>query len=128
MGRYPYYSKLFLDDVGDNKGRVTLKHQSYFQQQVGNSINDIINQCVFTTHSVPSTYEFNNIIFYNAYDTDILVAPKSSQTLTPKTTAKRDPDFQKLRPLFDWLSTDIIQQTFQHTTQYACFPTATMLK
>jgi hypothetical protein len=51
-----------------------------------------------------------------------------SQTLTPKTTDKREPDFQKLRPLFGWLSTDIIQQTFKHTTQYACFPTATMLK
>jgi hypothetical protein len=52
----------------------------------------------------------------------------SSQTLTPKTTIKREPDFQKLRPLFGWLSTDLIQKTFQYTTQYARLPTATMLK
>jgi hypothetical protein len=38
------------------------------------------------------------------------------------------PDFLSLRPMFSWLSTDIIQKTFQHTTQYTRLPTATMLK
>jgi hypothetical protein len=52
----------------------------------------------------------------------------SFMTLTPKTTVKREPDFQKLRPRFGWLSTDLIQTTFEHTTQYARLPTATMLK
>jgi hypothetical protein len=55
-------------------------------------------------------------------------APTSSRTLTPKTMVKREPDFQTLWPLFGWLSTDLIQKTFEHTTQYTRLPTATMLK
>jgi hypothetical protein len=51
-----------------------------------------------------------------------------SQTLVPKQTLQREPDFQTLCPMFGWLSTDIIQKTFQHMTQYAQLPTATMLK
>jgi hypothetical protein len=61
--------------------------------------------------------------FYDAYDTDILDTPTSSQTLIPKTN-----DFQKLRRLFGWLFTDIIQKTFEHMTQCARLPTANMLK
>jgi hypothetical protein len=74
---------------------------------------------VFTSHSVPSVYEFDAIIFYDIYDTEILDASKSSQALTPKTTVKRE---------FGGLSTDIIQRTFKHITQYARLPNATMLK
>jgi hypothetical protein len=33
-----------FDDVGDYKNRVALQHQSYFQRQDGDSIDDIINQ------------------------------------------------------------------------------------
>jgi hypothetical protein len=62
-----------FDDVGDYKHHVALQHQSYFQHQDGNSIDDVINQCVFTTHSLPSAYEFDNTIFYDAYDTDIFL-------------------------------------------------------
>jgi hypothetical protein len=80
------------------------------------------------THSSPSTYEFENTLFYDTYEAQILDAPTPSQIPTPKQTVKRDPDFQSLRPLFGWLSTDLIQKTFVHTTQYARLPTATMLK
>jgi hypothetical protein len=52
----------------------------------------------------------------------------SSQILTPKHTIKCEPDFQKLWPLFGWLSTDLIQKTFKQMTQYARLPTATMLE
>jgi hypothetical protein len=117
-----------FDDVGDYKHHVSLQNQSYFQCQDGNSIDIVTDQCVFITLSVPSVYEFDDTIFYDAYDIEILDAPKSLQPLTPKTTVKHEPDFQKLRPLFGWLSTDIIQQTLEHMTQYARLPTATMLK
>jgi hypothetical protein len=104
-----------------------LQHHSYFQRQDGESAGDIIDQCIFATHS-SSIYEFDNTLFYVTYDTEISDAPTSSQTFILKTTIKREPDFQKLRPLFGWLSTDLIQKTFQYTTQYARLPTATMLK
>ena len=38
------------------------------------------------------------------------------------------PDFEKLRPLFGWLSTDIIAKTWAATTQYARIPNSTILK
>jgi hypothetical protein len=117
-----------FNDVGEYKNRVALQHHSYFQRQDGDSIDVVIDQCIYFTHSSPSTYEFEDTIFYDTYEAEILDAPTSSQTLTPKQTVQREPDFLSLRPLFGWLSTDIIQKTFQHTTQYARLPTATMVK
>ena len=46
-------------DVGDYKHCVTLQHHSYFQRQDGDSADDIIDQCIFVTHS-SSKYEFDN--------------------------------------------------------------------
>jgi hypothetical protein len=66
--------------------------------------------------------------FYDAYQHEIAEAPNSTQIITPKTTVKRSPDFQLLRPFFGWMSADIIQKTFEHTTQYARLLTGTMLK
>jgi hypothetical protein len=117
-----------FNDVGGYKHRVVLQHFSYFQRQDGDSTDDVIDQCIYATHSSPSIYEFDNTLFYDTYESEILDAPTSSQTLTPKNTVKREPNFQKLCPLFGWLSTDLIQKTFEHTTQYARLPTATMLK
>jgi hypothetical protein len=117
-----------FNDVGEYKHRVALQHHSHFQRQDGISTDDVIDPCIFVTHSSPSTYEFDDTLFYDTYKTEILDTPMSSQILTPKHTVKREPDFKKLRPLFCWLSTDLIQKTFEHTTQYARLPTATMLK
>jgi hypothetical protein len=53
-------------------------------------------------------------------------------TATPKLKAcivtSKTPDYAALHPLFGWLSTDIIQKTFEKTMQYARIPTGTMLK
>jgi hypothetical protein len=67
-------------------------------------------------------------IFYDAYQHEIAEAPISTQVIIPKTTVKHSPDFHLLRPFFGWMSADIIQKTFEHTTQYARLPTGTMLK
>jgi hypothetical protein len=40
----------------------------------------------------------------------------------------KEPDYAALRPLFGWLSVDIIKQTFAATTQYARIPMSTPLK
>jgi hypothetical protein len=82
-------------------------------------MDDVIDQCIYFTEDT---------LFYDTYEAEILDAPTPSQTLTPKQTVKCDPDFPSLCPLFGWLSTDIIQKTFEHTKQYARLPAATMLK
>jgi hypothetical protein len=117
-----------FNDIGEYKHQVALQHHSYFQRQHGNSIDDILDQCIYFTHSSPSIYEFEDTLFYDTYETEILDFPTFSQTLITKQTVQREPDFPTLRPMFGWLYTDIIQKTFQHTTQYARLPTATMLK
>jgi hypothetical protein len=71
-----------------------LKHQSYFERQDGDSNDDVINQCIFATHTTSSVYEYNNTIFFDACETEILDAPVSLQDIVPKTTVKREPDFQ----------------------------------
>jgi hypothetical protein len=49
-------------------------------------------------------------------------------TSTPRDVTKKDPDFKSLRPLFGWLSADVIKDTFRMTTQYARLPSGTLLK
>jgi hypothetical protein len=63
----------FFDDVVDYKHRVALQHHSYFQRREGNSTDDVIDQCMFSTHSSPSAYEFDKTIFYDAYDTESVI-------------------------------------------------------
>ena len=40
----------------------------------------------------------------------------------PRVTSPKEPDFEKLRPFFAWLSPDIIRETFKRTTQMASPP------
>jgi hypothetical protein len=40
----------------------------------------------------------------------------------------KDPDYDKLRPLFGWMNTKTIKKTFKQTTQYARMPNGTILK
>jgi hypothetical protein len=40
----------------------------------------------------------------------------------------KDPDYDKLRPLFGWMNTNTIKKTFEQTTQYARMPNDTILK
>jgi hypothetical protein len=40
----------------------------------------------------------------------------------------KDPDYDKLPPLFGWMNTKTIKKTFEQTTQYARMPNGTILK
>ena len=41
---------------------------------------------------------------------------------------KKEPDYESLKPYFNWLPMNIIKKTFKLTTQYARTPASTMLK
>jgi hypothetical protein len=79
-----------FDEVGDFKQHVSLKHQSYIARQDGYSHKDVIDQCIFATHTAPSIYEYDNTIYYDACKAEVLDAPTSSQDILTKTTVKRD--------------------------------------
>jgi hypothetical protein len=91
----------------DEFGRVLVNHLSYFSRQDGTTWDDNTDQCILTAHQStldPSVESDSHIL------------------------SKQDPDFVQLRPLFGWLSPDIMKKTFTHTTQYARLPTGTTLK
>jgi hypothetical protein len=107
---------------------ITRNHNTYFERQDGNTTDAVIDQCIYATQMSPIIPDPEGNTFYDAYQHEIAEAPNSTQIITPKTTVKRSPDFQLLHPFFGWMSADIIQKTFEHTTQYAQLPTGTMLK
>jgi hypothetical protein len=67
------------------------------------------------------------IIFISAFSLHKNPLPIPLLTALP-TLFKKDPDFIQLRPLFGWLSPDLINKTFMHTTQYTRLLTGTTLK
>jgi hypothetical protein len=43
-----------------------------------------IDQCIFATHTTSSVYKYDNTIFFDACETEILDAPVSLQDIVPK--------------------------------------------
>lgn len=119
-----------FDEFGNYRHRVIVQHTAYFTRHDGHSLEDIIDQCVFQASD--SFHE--DITFYDALEHEQMVHEDPAEDLPrvtlpqPKTTTTKSPDWTQLRPLFGWLSPDIIQKTFEHTTQYARLPTGTHLK
>jgi hypothetical protein len=120
-----------FNEYGDYRKRVIVQHASYFQRHEDClSLEDIIDQCVY--HS-QNPIECNTVLLCQIHGQDNPSDENDSSAnlepiITPKTINKRAPDYVKLRPFFGWLSPEIIQKTFEHTTQYARIPSGTILK
>ena len=54
--------------------------------------------------------------------------PRLAFPVTPRRTARSEPDYDKLRPYLGWIPTENVKQTLKHTTQYARLPAGTLLK
>jgi hypothetical protein len=75
--------------------------------------------------------EEDTVVFYDAHEHEFdgnNIDEIHVPTVITKITTKREPDHASLRPLFGWLSSDIIKKTIENTTQYAQIPTETLLK
>jgi hypothetical protein len=94
------------DVFRQHRQRVLVNHLSYFSHQDGTTLDDNIDQCVLNAHQ--STLD-------------------PSAECDAHILSEKDPDFVQ-RPLFGWLSPDLIKKTFTHTTQYARLPSGTTLK
>jgi len=88
-----------FDEYGDYRHRVVVQSTDLHP-----SIDDILDCCVYAAQNHSLTSE------------------------PPITVTPKEQDYKALRPLFGWLSTDIIKRTFEATTQYARIPTSTILK
>ena len=124
-----------FDEFGNYRHCVTVNYAAYFHRhssEDSDNIEDVIDQCVYDAQS--SSGNTNEpIVFYDAYehqldDAEHFDPDTFSLKLNPRTVAHKPPDYSLLRPFFGWFSTDIIKQTFEHTTQYARLPFGTLLK
>ena len=125
-----------FDEVGNYRNRVTVQHLAFFHRHTTDDIDDVIGRCIYHSQVTRPPQ------FYDAFETetndnknddddddDAFFDPDQFHVkLDPRTIAYKPPDYNILRPLFGWLSTDIIKQTFEHTTQYARLPHGTQLK
>jgi hypothetical protein len=126
------HTNLF-DEFGNYRNRVVVQQSKTTCTSLGD-IDSIIDCCIHTMHH---TKDANSTGVLSAHDhtldipvVDLDDPPDDNITsnVEPRTVKTRIPDYAALRPLFGWLSTDIIQKTFEKTTQYARLPTGTMLK
>jgi hypothetical protein len=120
-----------FDDFGNYRNRVIVQYHDFFTRYGSSfAINNVIDQCVFHAHS--HGVQDDIVFFYDAHEHEIDGDDDDTTTaapiIIPKFTHKRNPDYASLRPLFGWLSPDIIKKTFENTTQYARIPTGTLLK
>lgn len=124
-----------FDEFGNYRRRVLVQYAAYFHRHSSNDsddIEDVIDHCVYDAiNSGGNATE--STVFYDAYehqldDAEHFDPDTFSLKLDPRTIAHKPPDYSLLRPFFGWFSTDIIKQTFAHTTQYARLPSGTLLK
>jgi hypothetical protein len=66
-------------------------------------------------------------VVYRASCSDLLVHHGTLMP-SPRLVSPKLPDYERLRPFFGWMPTDVIKRTFEVTTQYARMPMSTILK
>ena len=121
-----------FDAFGNYRHRVTVqlsesinRHDHFSNgSDLGLDLDNTIDKCVYHAHSSKILPFLDALEHETSHenDEDRIVSPP------PRLVNKKCPDYQALRPFFGWLSTDVIKDTFEHTTQYARITTGTLLK
>ena len=120
-----------FDECGNYRKRVEIDHVDYLWRSNEDNLDATIDLCVHNSLHINRTLGCYDAQQHDI-DTTIEETEDNSPTVPslpqPVITTKKTPDYEKLRPLFGWLSTDIIKETFERTTQYARLPFGTLLK
>jgi hypothetical protein len=118
-----------LDNIGDCKHHIIVKHLEYFQRQDGDLLDDVIDQCTLDSQVSQGNSE---PIFFDAHETELGMTSEGTHPeptpSVPTVIPKREHDYDQLRHFFGWSASDLIKKTFEHTTQYARLPAGTLLK
>ena len=136
-----------FDQYGNYRQRVAVHYASYLNKDDADELEGIIDHCVYHAQSVTLDHihpyddeedVMNNGRFdpsdtilvheHEQEDDDPAAIPSTPVQLDPREIKKKDPDYQRLRPFFGWLSPSIIKKTFEMTTQLARLPMGTWLK
>jgi len=114
-----------FDEFGDYNKRVIV--QSHDVLYAWDTSQHIIDACV-KVH----TYLAHTLDPSCSPPSELMESTVNALTTTHESHAheinKCAPDYQALMPMFGWLPTDVIQQTFAVTTQYARLPMSMLLK
>jgi hypothetical protein len=122
-----------FDEFGNYRHRVIVQSAAFFARQSTDNLDDVVDWCVYDAQF----HLASDPIFYDAHEHESDVPPDppddddddpASIISPPRLTSASARDYATLRPLFGWLSTDIIKETFARTTQYARLPSCTLLK
>ena len=95
-----------FDEFGDYRKRVIVQEAATFHDahETPPLVDDIIEDCIYSAYVA------------NAHE------------VAPREVIPREPNYEALRPMFGWLSVDVIKRTFAATTQFARMPTSTILQ
>ncbi|KAG7336583.1 reverse transcriptase RNA-dependent DNA polymerase [Nitzschia inconspicua] len=115
------YSELF-DEYGNYRRCVTVQLWDTLCHPSSDPQEHLIDQCIVHANCERELFFFD-AQSHSINETSPLVAPS-----TPRMSSNSTPDFEKLRPMFGWISIETIKRTFQHTTQLARTTTGTLLK
>ena len=134
------HTNLF-DQFGNYRQRVTVQYASYLQHTTDDELEDYIDRCVFHAHSAALERETKadddpEPFFFNAFQHEQADSDEPGEIHSDDIEENQDarkvntkaPDYEKLRPMFGWMSPSIIQRTFEMTTQLARIPMGTWLK
>jgi hypothetical protein len=89
------------------------------------NIDKMLVHCISQVHGT-STPDLTFV--YYAYQNEITVDSHTSLKIEPTVNSKKHQTLEAFCPLFGRLASEIIVITFKNTTQYACLPSATLLK
>ena len=116
-----------FDEYGNYKYRV-VQHAEFLGRTTTDPLEDTIDQCVYLAQAATL---FDQPYFFDANEHETNPednpAPPPIKSL-PVQVETVEPAYDKLRPMFGWVSAERIKRTFQHTTQYARMPQGTLLK
>ena len=114
-----------FDEFGDYHKRVVVQNHDVLYSW--DTSQHIIDACIMvhTYHAQMLDLSCSPTSAPEDHDLDIL--PTMYDTHAHEVN-KRAPGYQALMPMFGWLPTNVIQQTFAITTQYAHLPMSTLLK
>ena len=134
------HTNLF-DQFGNYRQRITVQYASYLQHATTDELADYVDRCVFHSHSMaleretkadddPQPYLIN--AFQHEQDgsneAEEIHQNPDEKIMSPRKVTTKAPDYEKLRPMFGWMTSGTIQRTFEMTTQLARIPMGTWLK
>jgi hypothetical protein len=124
LEQHPYHN--LFDEYGNYRKRVLAQQSEIMMRSTEDAFDELVDGCIL--HA--TQFELTTHHFYDAYSHESQYDPNLPHQVSqgPRLIDTAEPPYDKLRPYFGWLPTDIVKETLKHTTQLARTTTGTFLK